>query len=87
MGKVKLYDVGNGKKVTVPENDKVELSDVLREYLSPGAVAAISALLFEPIGGYTNKDSINNEIKWFRDYLISIVGIDEVNNCIEALGM
>ena len=87
MSKVKLYDVGKGKKVSIPENEKVELSSVLKEYLSPGAVAAIAGLLFEPVGGYTKSNSINQEIMWFRDYLTSIVGIDEVNNCIEALGI
>ncbi len=75
MSNVKVND---DKKVTI-------LEDTLKENLSPGAIAAISAYICNP---KTNNDSINEEIIWFRDYLSNMVGTtQEYNETIDALGL
>jgi len=42
-GRPRRYRTGDGRKVTVPENDESDLFSAVREQLSPEAVAAIVA--------------------------------------------
>ena len=64
----------DGKKVrvTVPESASVEsLIDMVKEHLSPQAVAAIIAYL-QP--AKTKDAKINREIEWFSEKLVEAVG-------------
>ena len=52
------------------------LRDVLRDNLSPEAVAAIAACLTPAIG---KRDKVAREVTWFREFLIEMLGADEFN--------
>jgi len=56
------------------------LRDVLRDHLSPEAVAAIAARL-APATGKRNK--VAREVAWFRRLLIEMVGADEFSRMCE----
>ena len=79
-----MLDAENGKKVTIPEDIKVSLEDVLKENFSPGAIVTIASYLCEP---RTNTESINNEVRYLRDVLLSMLGVEEYNNTLDALGL
>ena len=52
------------------------LRDVLRDHLSPEAVAAVAAHLAPATG---KKNKVAREVVWFRRLLIEMVGADEFN--------
>ena len=56
------------------------LRDVLRDHLSPEAVAAMAAHL-APAAGKRNK--VAREAAWFRRLLIDMVGADEFDRMCE----
>ena len=70
-----LYDAGNGRKVTVPENDEQELIDALER--ARGEVANLAGRIETEI----DKLKKNDEIVWasvsavehLRDYMIEIL--------------
>ena len=90
--KPKTYETTlNGKKtrVTVPENQRDEdtLSEMLKDNLSPEAVAAIAADVVARPTEAPNA-SVNRELNWFTDCLVNLVGGDEAfNRLCEELGL
>jgi len=60
------------------------VQEVLRDNLSPQAVAAIAAHLF---AASTKNDGVNREIRWFADQLVSMVGTDQYNALCEEVGL
>ena len=91
----------HGKKVrvTVPERhesvaysgDAAEaLRDVLRDNLSPHAVAAIAAFLqpARPSAGRTGNTSVDRELRWFADQLVELLGgADAFNLLCNEVGL
>ena len=73
--KIKTYEAkfhGRKVRVTAPESASVEsLIDMVKEHLSPQAVAAIIAYL-QP--AKTKDAKINREIEWFSEKLVEAVG-------------
>ena len=70
--------------------DQEAFERVMRDNLSPEAIAAVIALL-QPAGGYRNdtpaNDAAINEVNWFRDTLMEMVGRDEFNRLINEIGL
>jgi len=60
------------------------VQEVLRDNLSPQAIAAIAAHLF---AASTKNDGVNKEIRWFADQLVSMVGTDQYNALCEEVGL
>ncbi len=78
-------DAGNGKKVTVPENDEQDLLDAIREQLSPEAVAAIVCCLQI---NRTNNPEVDRQVRWFHDQLCRLLGGHEQQSQLaEELGL
>lgn len=70
------YDAGNGRKVTVPENeDPTEpgkaLRDLLQDGMSPAAVATIVSYL-QPVA--TKDPQVNKQVEWFSRQLVELLG-------------
>lgn len=85
IGEPATYDAGNGRKVTVPENDEQDLFDAIREQLSPHAVAAIVAFL-QP--ARTNNPDVDRQVRWFHDQLVQLVGgYEQQARLAEELGL
>jgi len=94
--KPKTYEmIRDGKKarVTVPERHetvaysgdaKDVLRDVLRDNLSPRAVAVIAAHLRGMVN--TKSDTVNREVAWFTEQLLEMVG-DQYNALCEEVGL
>jgi hypothetical protein len=82
----KLYEIDNGKKVSIPEDNSPEdlLKDALVDNFSPGAIVAIASLIYDP---KANIESINIEVRYLRDLLKSMVGNEEYNETLEVLGL
>ena len=92
----KTYEADyRGKKVrvTVPQRhetvaysgDAAEvLRDVLRDNLSPQAVAVIAAHLHGMVN--TKSDPVNREVAWFTEQLLDMVG-DQYNALCEEAGL
>jgi len=79
------YDAGNGRKVTVPENDEQDLFDAVREQLSPHAVAAIASCLQI---NRTNNPQVDQQVRWFHDQLCQLVGgYEQQSRLAEELGL
>jgi hypothetical protein len=79
------YNAGDGRKVTVPENDEQDLFDAIREQMSPHAVAAIVAYL-QPVR--TNNPDVDRQVQWFADQLVELVGGGEAQaRLAEELGL
>ena len=79
------YDAGDGRKVTVPENDEQDLFDAVREQLSPHAVAAIASCL--QINRTSNPD-VDRQVRWFHDQLCEMLGgYEEQSRLAEELGL
>ena len=79
------YDAGNGRKVTVPENDEQDLFDAVREQLSPQATATIVAFL-QP--AHTNNPDVDRQVHWFAGQLVELLGGDEQQaRLAEELGL
>ena len=79
------YDAGNGRKVTVPENDEQDLFLAIREQLSPHAVAAIISCL--RINRTNNKD-VDRQVHWFAEQLVVLLGgYEQQTRLAEELGL
>ena len=79
------YDAGDGRKVTIPENDEQDLFDAVREQLSPQAVATIVAFL-QP--ARTNNPDVDRQVRWFAEQLVELLGGDEQQaQLAEELGL
>ena len=63
--------------------DKV-VQDVMQDVLSTQAVVAIAAHLF---AASTKNESVNKEIRWLADQLVSVVGTDQYNALCEEVGL
>ena len=85
----------NGKKVRVtvpPRHETVAysgdakdvLSDILRDNLSPQAVAVIAGHLHGMVN--TKNKSVNREVAWFTEQLLDMVG-DDYNALCEEVGL
>ena len=77
---------GKEVKVTIPEDDNPMdvLIDALKDNFSPGAIATMASALH---GIETNNGSVNMEVLYMRDVLIQILGMDEYNKFLNALGL
>jgi len=84
---------GRKVRVTIPERhdhvayegDAAEvLRDVLKDNLSPQAVAVIAAHLHGLV--HTKSDRMNREVAWFTDLLLNLVG-DQYNALCEEAGL
>lgn len=83
----KTYQVirdGKPIRVTVPEDDRPNLFEVIREHLSPQAVAGIAAHLR---AASTKEASVNREMMWFTEQLVSLLGASQYNRLIEEIGL
>ena len=79
------YDAGDGRKVTVPENDEQDLFDAVREQLSPQATATIVAFL-QP--ARTNNPDVDRQVRWFAEQLTELLGGNEQQSRLaEELGL
>jgi len=79
------YDAGNGRKVTVPENDEEDLFDAVREQLSPHAIAAIASCLQT---NRTDNPAVDRQVRWFHDRLCELLGGHERQSRLaEELGL
>lgn len=82
------YDAGNGRKVTVPENDEQDLFDAIREQLSPHAVAAIAWRLKFNNSSFTNNDDVDRQVRWFTEQLTALLGgTDRRDRLAKELGL
>ena len=87
--KIKTYEATmDGKKVrvTVPESASVEsLIDMVKEHLSPQAVAAIIAYL-QP--ARVKDKTVQREIEWFSEKLVEAVGGNAaLNQLMDEVGL
>jgi hypothetical protein len=79
------YDAGNGRKVTVPENDEQDLFDAIREQLSPHAVASIVSHLQ---AAKTNNQDVDRQVRWFTEELVKLLGgYEQQARLAEELGL
>jgi len=84
----KMYAaVRDGRTIhcTVPEDpDPADtLQDAVRDAISPEAVVAIASSL----AGTKTKDArVNEEVRWFCQRLIGMVGTDQYNAILEEIG-
>ncbi|HOF17389.1 MAG TPA: hypothetical protein PK082_00640 [Phycisphaerae bacterium] len=78
------YDAGNGRKVTVPENDERDLFDALRERLSVKALVAIAAHLHGTVR--TADDKVNDEVAAFAEGLLERLG-DRYSTLLDEIGL
>ena len=76
---------GRTVRVTVPENETqdVLLEDAIRDAISPEAVVAIASNL---AGAKTKDARVNQEVRWFCERLISMVGTEQYNAILEEIG-
>ena len=84
--KVKTYDAGHGRRVTVPENPKPEdlLMDAIRENFSPAAGADIAAYLHVD---NTKNRQVNEQLQWFVEKLIGEVGFAGYDHLLREVGL
>ena len=84
---------GKKVRVTVPQRHetvaysgeaKDVLRDVLRDSLSPKAVAVIAGHLHGMVN--TKSDAVNREVAWFTEQLLDMVG-DQYNALCEEVGL
>ena len=84
---------GKKVRVTVPQRHETVaysgeaeevLRDLLRDNLSPQAVAAIAAHLHGIVK--TTDDKVNGEVAWFTGQLLELLG-DQYNALCEELGL
>mgnify|MGYP001275836660 CR=1 FL=1 len=70
--------------------DQPAFENAIRDNLSPEGVAAIIALL-QTAGNYRNGTPENeaaiNQVVWFHDTLLEMIGIDGFNDLIEEIGL
>jgi hypothetical protein len=71
-------------------DDRDAFANVIRDNLSPEAVAAIIALL-QTAGNYRNGTPENeaaiNQVVWFHDALLDLIGVDGFNELVEEIGL
>lgn len=78
-------DAGNGRKVTVPENDEQDLFDAIQEQLSPEAVAVIGSAIQD---AKTNNPEVDRQVRWFADRLTAMLGgVAQQNRLMRELGL
>jgi len=87
--KIKTYETKfHGKKVqvTVPESASVEsLIDMVKEHLSPQAVATIIAYL-QP--ARVKDKAVQREVEWFSEKLVEAVGGNAaLNQLMDEVGL
>ena len=74
-------------RLKAAEND---LARTFRDHLTPEAVVAIIALL-QPADNYRDGTPANeralNQVDWFRDTLLEMIGVDEFNALINEVGL
>lgn len=76
---------GRKVKVTVPDDLRNPLEDVLKDSISPQATAAVAARL---LAGNCKNAKVNRELLWLADVLIGVVGgPSEYNRLIEEIGL
>lgn len=98
LGFTKRLERANRKPVT-PAHEQPKMSGavdqeafekVIRDNLSPEGVVAIIALL-QPAGNYRNGQPENeraiNQVNWFRDTLLEMLGVEEFNQVINEIGL
>ena len=70
--------------------DQEAFEKVIRDNLSPEAVATIIAFL-QPAAFYkpANEQAVNalRQVEWFADTLTELLGVDEHNRLMEELGL
>lgn len=70
--------------------DQPALENAIRDNLSPEGVAALIALL-QTAGNYRNGTPENeaaiNQVVWFHDTLLDLIGVAEFNDLIEEIGL
>ncbi len=70
--------------------DQPAFENAIRDNLSPEGVAAIIALL-QTAGNYRNGTPENeaaiNQVVWFHDTLLEMIGVDGFNDLIEEIGL
>lgn len=70
--------------------DQEAFEKVIRDNLSPEAVAAIIAFL-QPAAFYkpANEDAMQalRQVEWFADTLVEMLGVEEHNRLMEDLGL
>lgn len=70
--------------------DQEAFEKMIRDNLSPEGVAAIIALL-QPAGNYRNGKPENeraiNQVNWFRDTLMEMLGVEELNRLMDEVGL
>ena len=70
--------------------DQDGFANAIRDNLSPEAVAAIIALL-QTAGNYRNGTPENetaiNQVVWFHDTLLDLIGVDGFNVLVEEIGL
>jgi hypothetical protein len=80
-----MHDAGNGRMVTVPENDESELFDAIREQLSPHAIASIVSHLQS---ARTNNQDVDRQVHWFTEELCKLLGgYEQQAHLAEELGL
>jgi hypothetical protein len=67
-----------------------DITRTFRDHLTPEAVVAIIALL-QPADNYCDGTPTNeralNQVDWFRDTLLEMIGVDEFNQLINEVGL
>lgn len=70
--------------------DQEAFENVIRDNLSPEAVVAIIAFL-QIAGNYRNDTPENehaiNQVNWFRETLLDMIGVEEFNTLINEIGL
>ena len=70
--------------------DQTAFESAIRDNLSPEGVAAIIALL-QTAGNYRNGTPENeaaiNQVVWFHDTLLDLIGVDGFNDLIEEIDL
>jgi hypothetical protein len=70
--------------------DQTAFENVIRDNLSPEGIVAIVAFL-QVAGNYRNGTPENeraiDQVNWFRDTLLEIIGVGEFNMLINEIGL
>ena len=77
---------GRRVQVTVPPDPtgRELLVDALKDSLSPEAIVAIASYL--QCANLTNHRAMD-QVRWFRDLLTEVVGVEEFNRIVDELGL
>ncbi|MCI0333561.1 MAG: hypothetical protein L0228_10100 [Planctomycetes bacterium] len=70
--------------------DQTAFENAIRDNLSPEGVAALIALL-QIADNYRNGSPENeraiNQVNWFRETLLDMIGVEEFNDLINEIGL